>query len=669
MFRTVIVSLVLALASSLCAAAGARPIQSNDMFRMVDVSNAQISPDGKTVVFVIRRWDGHIASYTHELHVVDVLGRVDHPLLSRPVDALSPRWSPDGMTVAFLAPGGGPGTPLQIYMTRRDGKAHRLTGMPTDVQEIAWSPDSKSIAFVAADLPDRALLQSRGGRFDAGENGDTQHAAVMPSQLWLVPVSGAKPTEFTTGPASVSATGAYGTPAPQIAWAPDGGSIAVIRTPTANANDEYQAAVELIDVKTHSSKVITRQLLLGGALAFSSDGRIAFLSPRDDTRVNEFEVHVVTPKGAAETGWMQSVDREIAGLRWMPDGSMLAGGLDGAHAALWVQAPDGQTTELKLGDAYPFCERQMCDVSVSGSGSIAFAGEGPDRPMDVYVMDTKGSVPRRITHYGDAVASLDLGKNEMLEWDGPDGFHENGIITYPPGFSRDKRYPLVVLLHGGISAATRRFQGGWPMPQLLAARGYVVFEPNYRGSDNSGNAYQSAMFDDSVAGPTRDIMAGVKHVEGLGFIDTSREAVCGWSYGGLFTAWLTTQFHNWRAAVAGAAIDDFVEDYADAGTGSGITKANFFGGPPYLGDHMKDYVAQSPITFAKDITTPTLIWSTTDDPVVPMVQSFAMYRALKDNGVPVRFVLYPASTHGPRDVVQAVDLSELWIGWLDKYMK
>ena len=669
MLRNLIVPLAAALTLAVCSAAAGRPIQSSDMFRIADVSNAQISPDGKTVVFVVTRWDGHTASYVHELHIVDALGQADRRLLSSPMDAVSPRWSPDGKLIAFLASGGHAGAPLQLYMTRRDGKAHRLTEMPTGVREIAWSPDSRSIAFVAADSPDREQVQSQGGRFDAGENGDTQHAAVMPSQLWIAPVSGAKPVKLTTGPASVSAANPYGTPTPQISWSPDGASIAVIRTPTPDADAEFQATVVLIDVKTHASKVVTPKLLLGGSLAFSPDDHIAYLSPRGDTRVNEYEANVVTTMGGAPTVWMQSVDREIAALRWMPDGSLLAGGLDGAHPAFWVQAPGGQAAELPLGDAYPFCERQMCDVSVSASGGLAFAGEGPDRPMDVYVMDTPASGPRRITHYGDAIASLDLGHNEMLEWDGPDGFHENGIITYPPGFSRDKHYPLVVLLHGGISAATRRFNGGWPMPQLLAARGYVVFEPNYRGSDNSGNAYQSAMFDDSVVGPTRDIMSGVKHVEALGFIDTSREAVCGWSYGGLFTSWLTTQYHNWRAAVAGAAIDDFVEDYADAGAGSGIIKANFFGGSPYVGDHIKDFAAQSPITFAKDITTPTLIWGTTDDPVVPVVQSFAMYHALKDNGVPVRFVLYPSASHGPENVIQTADLTDLWIGWLDKYMK
>ncbi len=667
MHRNVIVSLLVALSSSVCVVAHARPIQPGDMFRIVDVSNTQISPDGKSVVFVTRRWDEHAAAYVHELHVVDALGQADHPLLSRPMDALSPRWSPDGELIAFLAPGAGTGTSLQIYITARDGKARRLTRMPSDVQEIAWSPDSRSIAFVAADAPDQALVQSQGGRFDAGENGYTVHAAAMPSQLWIMPLSGAEPIKLTTGPSTVSASDASNSPSSQLAWSPDGSNIGIIRLPTANANDEYAATVELVDVRTHASKPLTPQLLLGGALAFSPDGHIAYLSPRDDTRVNEYEAQVVTTTGAAPAVWMQSVDREISGLRWMPDGSMLAGGLDGAHAALWSQAPDGRVTQLKLGDAYPFCERQMCDVSVSSSGSIAFAGEGPDRPTDVYVMDTAGSAPRRITHYGDEIASLGLGKNEMVEWDGPDGFRENGIVTYPPGFSRDKQYPLVVLLHGSISAATRRFNGGWPMPQLIAARGYVVFEPNFRGSDNIGNAYLSAVFDDSVVGPSRDIMAGLKHMEGLGFIDTSREAVCGWSYGGLLTSWLITQSHNWRAAVTGAAIDDWLEKYADAGGGTAMR--HFFGGSPYIGDHMKDFVAQSPITYAKDVTTPTLIWSTTDDPVVPMIQSFPMYRALKDKGVPVRFVLYPASTHGPGDVIQMVDLTELWLSWLDKYMK
>ena len=666
MYHRAIVSLAVALASSVCAIAHARPIQSSDLFRMVQVNNAQISPDGKTVVFVIRRWDAHAASYVHELHVVDTRGQSDRRLLSRPMDALSPRWSPDGKLIAFLAWDGHPGTPRQIYLTGRDGKARRLTDMPTDVQEIAWSPDSKTLAFVAADPPDRALMQAQGGRFDAGENGDTQRAAVMPSQLWIVSVSGAAPAKLTSGPASVSAANASGSPAPQLSWSPDGGSIAIIRTPTANATDIDKAVVALVDVKTHSSKPITPELLLGGTLAFAPDGHIAYLSPRGNTRADEYEANVVTPTGGAPTVWMQSVDREISGLRWMPDGSMLAGGLDGTHVGLWLQAPNGPAVQLRLGDAAPICRLEWCDISVSGSGGIAFAGSEPDRPADVYVMDTPGSMPRRITRYSDAIASLDLGKDETVEWDGPDGFHENGVVAYPPGFSRDKQYPLVVLLHGGISAHTREMDPWWPMPELIAAHGYVVFIPNFRGSDNGGNAYQSAAFDDAVAGPTRDIMAGVRHVEGLGFIDTSREAVCGWSYGGLFTSWLTTQFHHWRAAVAGAGILNWVERYAD---GNGTEARYMFGGSPYVGDHMKDFVAQSPITYAKDITTPTLIWSTTDDPVIPAVQSFGMYRVLKDNGVPVRFVLYPASTHGPRDVVQAADLTELWIGWVDQYMK
>lgn len=667
MLRNVLVSSVVLLASSACDAAFARPIQISDMFRAVGVSNAQISPDGKSVVFVVSRWDGQAASYTHELHRVDALGKSDQRLLSHPLDVFSPHWSPDGRLIAFLAPGRRHGAQLQVYVTQLDGKTRRLTDMPLGVQEVTWSPDSKNIAFVAADPPDEAQVRSQGGRFDAGENSYTAHAAAMPSQLWIVPALGGAPVKLTKGLASVSGANPFDIPVSQLSWAPDGNSIAVIHLPSANANDEYQASVVLIDVKTHASRQLTPPLLLGGTLAFSPDGHIAYLSPRDDTRINGFEVQVVPMTGGTPAIWMQSVDREIAGLRWMPDGSMLAGGLDHTHVALWLQRPNGQVMPLQLGDANPNCERQRCDVSVSASGSIAFAGAEPDRPYDIYVMTTTASAPRRITHYGDEIASLDFGGNEMVEWDGPDGFRENGVVTYPPGFSRDKRYPLVVMLHGAISAYTRRLDAGWPMAELIAARGYVVFAPNFRGSDNTGNAYQSAVFNDAVAGPGRDVMAGVRHMEGLGFIDSSREAVCGWSYGGLMTSWLTTQSHQWRAAISGAAENDFLEQYADAEGGTG--KRYFFGGSPYVGDHMKDYVAQSPISHAKDITTPTLIWATTDDPVVPAVQSFAMYHALKDNGVPVRFVLYPSPTHGPRDVIQAADISELWLDWLDHYMK
>ena len=667
MLRNVLVSSVVLLASSACDAAFARPIQISDMFRAVGVSNAQISPDGKSVVFVVSRWDEQAAYYTHELHRVDALGKSDQRLLSHPLDVFSPHWSPDGRLIAFLAPGSRHGAKLQVYITQLDGKTRRLTDMPLGVQEVTWSPDSKNIAFVAADPPDEAQVRAQGGRFDAGENSYTARAAATPSQLWVVSVSGGAPVKLTTGPASVSAANPFDIPVQQVSWSPDGSSIAIIHLPSANANDEYQARVELIDVKTHAAKPLTPQLLLGGTLAFSPDGHVAYLSPRDDTRVNGFEVQVISAAGGTPALWMQSVDREIAGLRWMPDGSLLAGGLDHVHVGLWLQAPDGQAAPLQLGDANPNCERQRCDVSVSSSGSIAFAGAEPDRPYDIYVMTTTASAPRRITHYGDEIASLDFGGNEMVEWDGPDGFRENGVVTYPPGFSRDKRYPLVVMLHGAISAYTRRLDAGWPMAELIAARGYVVFAPNFRGSDNLGNAYQSAVFNDAVAGPGRDVMAGVRHMEGLGFIDSSREAVCGWSYGGLMTSWLTTQSHQWRAAISGAAENDFVEQYADAEGGTG--KRYFFGGSPYVGDHMKDYVAQSPISHAKDITTPTLIWATTDDPVVPAVQSFAMYHALKDNGVPVRFVLYPSATHGPRDVIQAADISELWLDWLDRYMK
>ena len=177
------------------------------------------------------------------------------------------------------------------------------------------------------------------------------------------------------------------------------------------------------------------------------------------------------------------------------------------------------------------------DAHVGRDGAIAFAGSEPSRPTEIYYLSGPAAAPRRLTHYNDEVASRDLGRRETIEWSGPDGFPEDGVLTYPPAFDPSKTYPLVLVIHGGPqSATTTAFSS---LPHLMAARGWVVFSPNYRGSDNRGNAFQRAIFNDAGAGPGRDVMAGLAEVRKKGFVDPSRIGVSGWSYGGYMTSWLT----------------------------------------------------------------------------------------------------------------------------------
>lgn len=157
------------------------------------------------------------------------------------------------------------------------------------------------------------------------------------------------------------------------------------------------------------------------------------------------------------------------------------------------------------------------------------------------------------------VDGLTLGRTESIAWQGPSGFQEDGVLTWPIGYQTGRTYPLVLVIHGGPEAAsTVRFM---PLPQLLSAAGFIVFQPNYRGSTNLGDVYQHAIFRDTGTGPGNDVMAGLEAVKKLGIVDAQRIGVSGWSYGGYMTAWLTGHYPVWKAAVAGAALTDWVMDY------------------------------------------------------------------------------------------------------------
>jgi dipeptidyl aminopeptidase/acylaminoacyl peptidase len=256
---------------------------------------------------------------------------------------------------------------------------------------------------------------------------------------------------------------------------------------------------------------------------------------------------------------------------------------------------------------------------------------------------------------------------QPIEWSAPDGFADDGVLTLPPGFVAAKKYPLVLVIHGEPnSASTTAFSG---FAQVLAAHGWIVFSPNYRGSDNLGNAFWRGIFNDAGDGPGRDVMAGVAAVEKMGAVDESRIAVSGWSYGGYMTSWLIGHYHIWKAAVSGAAVDNLVDEY-DLSDNNVLVRYGFEDfASPWQGDAMKAYLEQSPLTYARSVTTPTLILSDRGDARVPITQSFEMYHALKDNGVTTDFWEYPVAGHHPGDPVRADDQDRRWMAWFEEYLK
>jgi dipeptidyl aminopeptidase/acylaminoacyl peptidase len=304
------------------------------------------------------------------------------------------------------------------------------------------------------------------------------------------------------------------------------------------------------------------------------------------------------------------------------------------------------------------------DATVSSAGGIAFTGSEPSKPVELYFMASTTSKLVQLTNYNSEVSKMTLGKTETIRWEN-DNLKHCGIVTYPTNYEKGKKYPLVLIIHGGPSAASVEMFSKFP--QILANEGYFVFEPNYRGSDNFGAAYKVAIKEDLGEGPGRDVMAGLEKLKATGMIDNDKIGVSGWSYGGYMTVWLAGHYGGWKAAVAGAAVTDWVDQYNL--TDSNVTRGEAIGGSPWVGDNMKKYIDQSAITKAKNIKAPTLILANTGDPRVPITQSYKLYHTLIDNGTIAKFIGWPIPAHNATDPVTQMEKDRLWVNWMNTYLK
>jgi dipeptidyl aminopeptidase/acylaminoacyl peptidase len=642
-----------------------RRFELDDYTRLVRVSDPQISRDGKTVVVVVSRanldedrWDG-------ELTAVDVAGGTMRALTSGRRGVSSPRFSPDGSRLAFLASeGDGKTAHTQIFvMPGAGGDARAVTSTATGVQQFAWSPDGKTFAYAAADEPEKKTGPERfNDSFEIVNDDFTVTAAVLPTHLWIVASDGGRATRLTSGAWSLPTSHPPGPPAAPIAWAPDGKSIAFTRQTSPHSGGGQQRTLESIDVADGTMKPLG---VRGANPIFASDGTIAYTGTAPNAGAapggTTNDVVVFKP-GSSPRGLTQKIDRNMARALWFPDGrSLLVGANDSTRVSLWVQPIDGEGRKLDLGDLSPNSSFWV-DMAIGSRGEIAFTGTTSSRPSELYYMASATAPVQRLTDLNAEIASLQLAKTDVIEWRN-DGFTENGLLTYPPNFDPSKKYPLVLVIHGGPRAAS--LNGFSQQAQLLAAHGWLVFQPNYRGSDNLGGAYQRAIRNDAGEGPGRDVWAGLDVVKKKGFVDESRIGVSGWSYGGYMTTWMLGHYGGWKAAVAGAAVTDQLDQY-NLGDGNGGRGNN----SPWVDPRAMDRVReQSPITYVSKMKTPTLIMADMGDYRVPPMQSFKLYHALVDNGVRTRFIAYPVIGHSPNDPVRQRDVQRRWMGWFEEYFQ
>ncbi len=642
----------------------------NDRFRIVTPGDPQFSPDGRAIAFVVTRANLKEDRYDSDIDLLDVASGAIHPLTFERRGIAQPRWSPDGTQVAFLANASAEkDAKRQIWVSStRGGDGRRITDSTQSVQQFAWSPDGATFAYVTSDEPEKKTdFEKFNKAFEVSDDDFLIREAAISSHVWTIPASGGTPKRITSGSWSLPIAHPPGAVPSPVQWSPDGRTLLIAQLANPHSSAGQTSRIATVDVATGNVRRITTAEVGETHPMFSPDGKsVVYMHPRGGERMNETRIWMasVAPPASAARDITPSIDRNLARAIWMPDGkSLLVGGHDATSTSYWIQPLDGAPRKLDLGGVEPW-NGFWIDANVSPSGAIAFTGSTATRPRELYVMDSADARPRQVTKFNDWIASKQLGNVETITWKN-DGFDEDGVLVTPPDFDHSKKYPLVVYIHGGPRASTTT--GFAWLPQLFAAQNWVVFQPNYRGSDNLGNAYTRAIVGDSGAGPGRDVMAGINAVKKRGFVDENNIAVGGWSYGGYMTSWMIGHYPIFKAAVAGAAVNNLVDQYTlgDAN----VARAYAMGGSPYVGDNMKKYIDQSPITYAAHVKTPTLILSDLGDVRVPVTQSFQMYHALKDNNVPVKFIAYPVSGHSPEDPAHQSDIDHRYVAWFSQYLK
>jgi dipeptidyl aminopeptidase/acylaminoacyl peptidase len=652
-----------AIATCFPAQAAARTIDFSDLRKIVSLSSPQISPDGKRIVFVRSRADFEHDKNVSQVMLVDVRTKQMRELTYERKGISSPQWSPDGRSIAFLANAKHDEKSeeqSQIFVLSLDGgDARKVSDASNGVDGFTWSPDGKRFAYVTQDdNPHKKQIEEHLDAFEVGSNDYLHNSEAMPSHLWVIGSSGGKARRLTSGTWSLGTVDPYGTS--DLSWSADGKKIAFVRFPTPLVGDSLGTVIDVVDVQSGKRFAINANSDLEGSPEFAPAGTaISYTRNTNGDAGNGASVYVKYV-GSSDAPVRANVDRSIDGKAWAPGGKALwLFGRDGLHTAAWYAPLGGAVKSVAL-DGVAISQTG----NVSHTGALAFVGTTTSHPAEIYYLASPSSKPVQLTNFNSASAHLDLGRVVPVTWHN-DGFAEDGVLTLPPHYDPHKAYPLVLVIHGGPQSASTM---AWSSQnQLFASHGYMVFNPNYRGSTNLGDRYQHAIVRDAGDGPGRDVMAGMAAVERSYKVDKTRIAVSGWSYGGYMTSWMIGHYNIWKTAVSGAALNDWFDDYNVAFYV--YTDVPFFGGSPWNPRYTAMWRAQSPITYVQNIRTPTLVLGDLGDNNVTITNSFKMYHALKDNGVPVEFVAYPVHGHFPRDPVRSEDVTRRWLAWIDRYLR
>jgi dipeptidyl aminopeptidase/acylaminoacyl peptidase len=626
-----------------------------DVLNVPNLTDPQLSPDGRQVAYVLAKADWKANKRISHIWRVNGDGTGSVQLTSGQDGETGPRWSPDGRTIAFLAKRGTEEA-TQIYLLPNSGgEAQALTTQTSAIADIRWAPDGKSIFFVAPEPKtdeEKAREKAKDDVFAFDEDYKQRH-------LWRVSVSDRKTERLTSGDYSVLS----------YDLSRDGRRVAFNRAPTPLLGTSEESEVWIMNADGSGASQLTHNGIAERSARISPDGtQVIFLAGANEKFESYYNgtIFVVPSAGGAAKLLAADLPYAVDAADWSRDG-----------ASVYFLANLGVHNELFQLDVKSGKARQLTDGQ-HALGGWSFVAEADRHVMTIDDAENTGDVwligsanpgsPTRVTHVFDYLAQdFRLPRQERVLWKGADGVTVEGLLYYPLDYREGQRHPLAVQTHGGPQASDKYGLADWgSYVPVLTAKGYLVFKPNYRGSTGYGDSFLRDMVGHYFQNAHLDVMTGVDYLIAKGIADGDRMVKMGWSGGGHMTNKIITYTTRFKAASAGAGATNWISMYAQSDTRTFRTP--WFGGTPWQKNAPIDtYWENSPLKYVSNVKTPTIILVGEKDVRVPMPQSVEMYRALKSNGVPTHLYVAPREPHGWQELRHELFKMNVELDWFEKY--
>jgi dipeptidyl aminopeptidase/acylaminoacyl peptidase len=627
-------------------------------------SGPALSPDGQRVVYEVSRTNWKANAFERDLWIADRAGST-HLLTSQVKTSSGARWSPDGKWVAFTSD-----RPGQIAETKADsrqiyvidpmgGEARQVTKLDDGVDGFEWRPDSKTIAFTTMDPLSKAQKDrvERYGEYSVID-GDTRM-----THLWMLDVTQAT---VGTAPEAHRLTEGEDFSVEGFSWSKDGTKIAFAAAKNGELKNGGTATIYVLSV---ADKKVTKLVTAPGPNTdphFSPDGtQVAFVTA-DGAQYFFYanqKIAVVPVTGGTPRVVSGSFDEDARLFDWSEKG-IYFGALKKTASHLYrLNVATGAVEQVTHPD----------DVMANGAsfskdfGEVAYTAATPNTASEIYIAPTTGSGGAvQITHLMDAMKPYTLARREVVSWKSGDGVTVEGILEKPADFDAKKKYPLLVVIHGGPTGIDRPNVSAdryYPV-ELFVAKGALVLRPNYRGSAGYGAKFRALNVRNLGVGDYADVISGVDYLISQGFVDKDKVGSMGWSEGGYISAFITTSSDRFKAVSVGAGISDWMTYYVNTDI-TPFTR-QYLKATPW--DDPEIYKKTSPITYIAKAKTPTLIQQGDRDKRVPVPDSFELRQALEDKGIPVKMVLYHGFGHPIDKPKQQRAVMEENLHWFGHYI-